>query len=82
MQLAQQIFTFDHFADQGHGHVVQFLAWPLQVVLDLAQAEGVIGRFVPVGLTVDGVELEPQALGLRFPVRTWGDRQALHPQPP
>ena len=91
-QSIKQRFAAHHAVDQVHAHLVQFGGRVFQIIFDLRERELVVRAFVPVGLVVDGVEHETEALGCLFPVGALGavdlfhgqllERPELLPQPP
>ena len=61
---------------------MEFLAGLFQIVLDLAQSESVVGRLIPIGFAVDGMELEAELVSLVLPIRTRSDGEASQGQLP
>ena len=77
-QAAQVFFVSDRAADEFEAHAVDLGGRRLDLVLDLAQRERVIGALVPIALAVDGVEIEARGFGGRAPVVAFGTDDALH----
>ena len=80
-QLLHVLLAADDALDHVQRHRVQLLAGRLDVDLDLAQAERVVRRLVPVRRVVDGVETEAARGSLRAPVGALGRGDPAH-QPP
>ena len=78
LQPAQIFFIGDRAADEFETHRIDLGGRRLDLVLDLAQREGVVGALVPIAFAVDGVEIEAGAFRGRAPVVAFGADDALH----
>jgi hypothetical protein len=65
-------------ADQFEAHRVDLAGRLLDLAFDLVEREGVLGPLVPIAFAVDGVKIEPVALGGRAPVVAFRTDDALH----
>ena len=78
LQPAQIPFVVDGFACEFEAHGVDLAGRRLDLALDLIKRKGIIGALIPVGLAVDGVEVEAGRFGGRAPVVALGTGDALH----
>ncbi len=77
-ETAEDLLVADGPFDHREAHLLQFLQRVFQIVLDLAKRKAVVRAFVPVGIVVDGVEIEAVLARRVFPVLALGDVNALH----
>jgi hypothetical protein len=68
----------DRTVHQLAAHGVQRRGGGFEIVLDLSQAESVIGGFVPVALAVHGMKHEARLFGTLAPIRALVDAYAVH----
>src|SRR5664279_1771510 len=77
-QPPQGVLVIDHVCDEFEAHGIDLGGRALDVVLDVSEAECVIGAFVPIAFAVDSVKIEPASLGRAAPVMTLGTNDPLH----